>query len=187
MEAGSEHPLARAIREEAAARGLSLQEVENFVALAGNGVSATVGEHTLLGGSIAFLREHGIEFADAAALADAGKTPVGFALDGKALGVMAIADTVKADSAEAIRELEALGIDVVLLTGDNRRTARAIADTVGIDQVVAEVKPNDKEAIIRHLQQERGVPVAMVGDGINDAVWRSAPVPTWRWMPPMWC
>ena len=169
LEAGSEHPLARAIREEAAARGLPLQEVENFVALAGNGVSATVGEHTLLGGSIAFLREHGIEFADAAALADAGKTPVGFALDGKALGVMAIADTVKADSAEAIRELEALGIDVVLLTGDNRRTARAIADTVGIDEVVAEVKPNDKEAVIRRLQQERGVPVAMVGDGINDA------------------
>ena len=169
LEAGSEHPLAHAIRQEAAARALPLQEVESFSALPGNGVTATVDGHRLLGGSVAFLRQQGIDVPETDSLAAEGKTPVGFALDGRALGLIAIADTVKQDSAAAIAELQQLGVEVVLLTGDNRRTAEAIAKTVGITDVIAEVKPGDKDAVIRRLQTEHTAPVAMVGDGINDA------------------
>ena len=169
LEAGSEHPLAHAIRQAAAARALPLQEVESFSALPGNGVTATVDGHRLLGGSVAFLRQQGIDVPETDSLAAAGKTPVGFALDGRALGLIAIADTVKQDSAAAIAELQQLGVEVVLLTGDNRRTAEAIAKTVGITDVIAEVKPGDKDAVIRRLQTKHTAPVAMVGDGINDA------------------
>ncbi|MBP3937259.1 MAG: heavy metal translocating P-type ATPase [Clostridia bacterium] len=169
LEAGSEHPLAKAIREEAAARGLQPQPVEGFTALAGSGVKATMGGHTMLGGSLSFLRSQGIDAGDGQEFAKQGKTPMGFALDGRPLGIIAVADTVKADSAEAVAALKKLGLRVVLLTGDDRRTAAAIARTVGIDEVIAEVKPNEKEAVIRRLQAESDGPVTMVGDGINDA------------------
>ena len=168
LEAGSEHPLAKAIREEAAVRGLPLREVSGFSALAGSGVQAFCDGQLLRGGSPAYLRSQGIAVEDGSRYATQGKTPLAFVLGDRLLGLIAVADTVKEDSADAVRELKNLGLRVVLLTGDNHRTAEAIAKTVGIDEVIAEVKPNQKDAVIRRLQEEHGR-VAMVGDGINDA------------------
>jgi Cu+-exporting ATPase len=168
----SEHPLAAAIVEGAAERGLTQIGTSGFEAVPGHGVRVHSGSRTILVGKRAFLEEAGVDAAalegDAARLADEGKTPVFVALDDRAAGVIAIADPVKPDSVEAIRALKKLGLQVAMITGDNRRTADAIGRAVGIDRVLAEVLPQDKANEVRKLQLE-GRTVAMVGDGINDA------------------
>jgi Cu+-exporting ATPase len=172
-ERGSEHPLADAIvREATDTRGLSVADATDFLSVAGGGVSATVAGHTVIVGRPGFLASVGVdpaELVDAAdALAADGKTPVFAAIDGRAAAVIAIADTLKAGSSEAVAELRRLGISVAMLTGDNARTAEAIARSVGIDRVVADVRPDGKAAAVKALQAE-GMVVAMVGDGVNDA------------------
>ena len=172
-ERGSEHPLADAIVHEATdTRRLTVADATDFLSVAGGGVSATVAGHALLVGRPGFLSSLGIDPAGLVAAADAlaadGKTPVFVAIDGRAAAVIAIADTVKAGSAEAVAELRRLGISVAMLTGDNQRTAEAIARSVGIDRVVADVRPDGKAAAVKALQAEGSV-VAMVGDGVNDA------------------
>jgi P-type Cu+ transporter len=172
VEKVSEHPLAQAIVEGAQARQLKLAEVQDFEAVPGYGVSAVVaGKHVLIGNLKLMNRENivlGSLEEKSKILADDGKTPMFIALDGKAAGILAVADTVKEDSAEAIQALQNLGIEVVMITGDNRRTAEAIARRVGIKRVLAEVLPEDKANNV-HLLQAEGRKVAMVGDGINDA------------------
>jgi P-type Cu+ transporter len=172
VEKVSEHPLAQAIVEGAQARQLKLAEVQDFEAVPGYGVSAVVaGKHVLIGNLKLMTRENillGSLEEKSKILADDGKTPMFIALDGKAAGILAVADTVKEDSAEAIQALQNLGIEVVMITGDNRRTAEAIARRVGIKRVLAEVLPEDKANNVQLLQAE-GKKVAMVGDGINDA------------------
>ena len=171
LEKKSEHPLARAVTAYAAERGTDGREVEDFSALPGNGLRARLDGEELLGGSLAYISSLTAippelrERADA--LSEKGKTPLLFAKGGDLLGVIAVADTVKADAAEAVRELKGRGIHVVMLTGDNARTAAAIGAQVGADEVISGVLPDGKESVIRSLQQ-RGR-VAMVGDGINDA------------------
>jgi len=172
-ERGSEHPLADAIvREATDTRGLALGDATDFLATAGGGVAATVAGRRVLVGRPGFLEAEGIDVAALVPAADAlaadGKTPVFAAIDGRAAGVIAIADTLKAGSAEAVAELRRLGITVAMLTGDNRRTAEAIGRSVGIDRVVADVRPDGKAAAVKALQAE-GKIVAMVGDGVNDA------------------
>ncbi len=171
-ERASEHPLAEAILQGARDRGIELPEPEDFRAIPGQGVEATVvGRHVLLG-NLTLMREQGIKVAGlrerAEALAADGKTPMYLAVDGRAAGLVACADTVREDSRRAISGLRDLGIEVAMITGDNRRTAEAIAREVGIDQVMAEVLPQDKSHEVRKLQLE-GRTVGMVGDGINDA------------------
>ena len=172
LERGSEHPLGAAIVEAATARGLTLAEPEAFTAVGGRGARATVEGRSVLVGNAAFLREEGVEAGaagDAAeARADAGQTPVLVAVDGRARGVLGIADPLKPGSREALDRLRGMGLELVMLTGDHRRTAQAIARQVGIERVVAEVRPAEKLAEIRRLQ-EAGRRVAMVGDGLNDA------------------
>ena len=171
LEKKSEHPLARAVTTYAAERGTEGREVEDFSALPGNGLRARLDGEELLGGSLAYISSLTAippelrERADT--LSEKGKTPLLFAKGGDLLGVIAVADTVKADAAEAVRELKGMGIHVVMLTGDNARTAAAIGEQVGADEVISGVLPDGKESVIRSLQQ-RGR-VAMVGDGINDA------------------
>jgi len=169
LEAKSEHPLAHANREEA--EGLSVEAAADFAALPGHGVQGTVEGEPAFGGNAALLREKGLLTAEmerlGRSLAEEGKTPLYFARGGKLWGIVAVADVVKADSAEAIRQLKNMGIGVVMLTGDNRRTARAIAAQVGVEAVVSDVLPGDKEAVVRRLKESGRV--AMVGDGINDA------------------
>ena len=169
LEKNSEHPLARAVR--AAAAGIALSELTDFEALPGNGLRALLEGKLLLGGSLNYLKEQGLISRDvedrANALAEAGKTPLLFAYDGKLLGMIAVADPIKADSAQAIRELRGMGVRTVLLTGDNRRTAKAIAKQAGVDQVIAEVLPEGKAEVIGRLKTLGKV--TMVGDGINDA------------------
>ena len=173
-EQGSEHPLATAVVGGARERGLPVGAMADFVASAGHGIEATIEGLIVLVGSPRFLRERGIDpdgVAEAATrLAAAGKTPVYVAVDGRLVGLLGVADTVKAESAGAIAQLGALGLDVWMITGDNEVTARAVAKHVGIgdDRVLAEVLPGEKAAKVRELQ-ERGQTVAMVGDGINDA------------------
>ncbi len=172
VEKSSEHPLAMAIVEGATARALSLPDVEQFAAIPGHGVEARVDGHMLLLGNLKLMRDRqvaldGLE-ARAVALADDGKTPMYVAVDGKAAGIVAVADTVKEDSREAVRQLRVMGLEVVMITGDNERTAKAIARQVGIERVLAEVLPEDKAFNVQKLQLE-GKTVAMVGDGINDA------------------
>jgi Cu+-exporting ATPase len=172
-ERGSEHPLADAIvREAAETRGLVLAEATGFLATAGGGVAATVDGRRVLVGRPGYLVGEGIDVSSLLASADAlaadGKTPVMAAIDGRAAAVIAIADTLKAGSAEAVAELRRLGLAVAMLTGDNERTAQAIARSVGIDRVIADVRPDGKAAAVRALQAE-GKRVAMVGDGVNDA------------------
>ena len=169
LESKSEHPLARAILQRAS--GMELPETTDFHALSGKGLSARLGNKTLVGGSLAYM-ETVVTLPDgtretADRLAAEGKTPLLFAADAVYLGMIAVADTVKADSAEAIAHLRALGIRTVMLTGDNERTARAIADKVGLDEVIAGVLPGEKAETVKRLA-ERGK-VAMIGDGINDA------------------
>ena len=173
LEAQSEHPLALAIVEykKEEAEPFDTIKVENFKALPGAGVEAIASGRKTFGGNGVLMKEKGLLPAaleeKGAALAAEGKTPLYFAYEDKMLGMIAVADVVKADSAEAIAELQNMGIEVVMLTGDNSRTAAAIARQTGVDGVVADVLPQEKEAVIRDLS-ERGS-VAMVGDGINDA------------------
>ena len=171
LESKSEHPLAKAILEEGAARGMEPDAVTDFEALPGNGLRAKLEGKALLGGSLQFISGAVSVPADmtakAHALAEQGKTPLLFACDGIFTGMIAVADTMKADSPRAIRELQNMGIQVVMLTGDNERTAKAIGAQAGVDQVIAGVLPDGKEAVIRKLKAQGKV--AMVGDGINDA------------------
>ena len=171
LEKGSEHPLAKAVLRGAREKGIDPPPVTDFRALPGNGVTATLDGAALTGGSLTFISASGAMDPEtekaAAALSEAGKTPLLFVRDGKLLGLIAVADTVKPDSAEAVRQLKNMGIRTVMLTGDNERTARAIGEQVGVDQVIAGVLPDGKEAVIRKLQRQGKV--AMVGDGINDA------------------
>ena len=172
LEKPSEHPLAEAITAEAQARNIPLAPIEGFLAAPGRGISGALHGKAVLAGNKAMLEEAGIPLGgfegEAEALAQAGKTPLYFAEDGKLLGVVAVADTPKPTSAEAVRGFKALGIDVVMLTGDNKRTAEAVGKQLGVDRVVAEVLPQDKEKTVAALQAG-GKKVAMVGDGINDA------------------
>ena len=171
LEQKSEHPLAKAILERAAEEELALLPSENFHALVGSGVEATVDGETLLGGSLGFVSSRASVpealKVQAETLSDAGKTPLLFTKGGRLLGIVAVADVMKEDSPEAIRQLKNMGIRVVMLTGDNARTAKAIGDAAGVDEVIAGVLPDGKEAVIRDLK--RYGKVAMVGDGINDA------------------
>ena len=171
LEQKSEHPLAKAIVEKAAEAGQSLLPAENFTALIGSGVTATVGGSAMTGGSMAYVSKM-LQVPEplssaAGACADDGKTPLLFTRDGQVIGVIAVADVIKEDSPEAIRQLKNMGIRVVMLTGDNARTAEAIGKAAGVDEVIAGVLPDGKEAVIRDLK--RYGRVAMVGDGINDA------------------
>jgi len=170
-EKGSEHPLGQAIVQAASARGV-MEDPSDFEAIPGQGVRAAIGERRILIGNRSLMLSAGIP-VDAAesilqAMEDAGKTAMILAVDGRVAGVIAVADTLKEHSIEAVRSLKAMGIEVIMLTGDNRRTAEAIARQVGVDQVIAEVLPAQKADVIKNLQKQ-GKIVAMVGDGINDA------------------
>ena len=169
-EAGSEHPLGEAIVRSAKERELDRPAARDFQAISGFGIEATVEDRPILIGTARFLRERGLEPDEAPArrLAEEGKTPVFVAVDGRPAGIIAIADPVKEGSRAAIDRLHALGLEVVMLTGDHRDTAEAIARQVGVDRVLAEVLPDGKAEEIRKLQA-LGKVVAMVGDGINDA------------------
>ena len=171
LEQHSEHPLARAIIAEAEARGLTPDEVTGFRAFPGNGLTATLRGAALTGGSQAFITSQAavpdVLQQKAEALAESGKTPLFFAREGQLVGVIAVADVIKPESHQAVRELQAMGIRVVMLTGDNERTARVIGAQAGVDEVIAGVLPDGKENVVRSLQAQGKV--AMVGDGINDA------------------
>jgi len=171
-EKGSEHPLAEAIVNAALERGLTLTDPKNFEAIPGHGIRATIGEWHVLLGNRTLMAQAGIDMdlaEDALGrLEGEGKTAMLLAVDGELAGVVAVADTLKEHSIEAVRALKSMGIEVVMLTGDNRRTAEAIAREAGVDSVLAEVLPGQKAEKIRELQS-RGKVVAMVGDGINDA------------------
>ena len=171
LEQRSEHPLARAVMMRAEEDGLTAAPVNDFRALPGNGLTATLSGETLLGGSLSFVSSQ-VDVPrsirqKAEALAEEGKTPLLFAQAGRLAGVIAVADVIKADSPAAIAALRNMGIRVVMLTGDNEKTARAIGRLAGVDEVIAGVLPEGKESVIRRLQAQGKV--AMVGDGINDA------------------
>lgn len=176
LEAKSEHPLAKAVMERAGAEQIEADEVLEFQALPGNGLSARLGQTVLYGGNYAFIREQAEVSnqikSQSEELAEQGKTPLFFARiteEGvhEFLGIIAVADVIKEDSPQAVKELQNMGIHVVMLTGDNERTARAIGTQAGVDEVIAGVLPEGKEAVIRELKAKGRV--AMVGDGINDA------------------
>ena len=171
LEAKSEHPLARAVMAKAEEDDINVADVEDFRILPGNGLKCTIGDKKLLGGSMSFIS--GLVsvpedmMRQAERLADEGKTPLMFGLGDKLLGIIAVADVIKEDSTEAVKELRNMGIRVVMLTGDNKKTAEAIGRQAGVDEVIAGVLPDGKEAVIRGLMKQGKV--AMVGDGINDA------------------
>jgi Cu+-exporting ATPase len=171
-EKGSEHPLGQAIVQEAQARGLMLHNADKFLTIAGRGIEAVIDGVSVLAGNRKLMDENGVsleEFENSSdRLAVEGKTPMYIAFDGKAAGVVAVADVLKQSSKAAIERLKKMGIEVTMLTGDNKITAAAIAKHIGIDRVLAEVLPQDKAAEVKKLQGE-GLKVAMVGDGINDA------------------
>ena len=171
LEAKSEHPLARAVMEKYQELDKTPQEVTDFEALPGNGLTAKLSGRSLTGGSLKFIGEKTAipdKLQEAAeTLAQQGKTPLLFMSEAKLAGIIAVADTIKADSPEAISELRNMGIRVIMLTGDNERTARAIGDQAGVDEVIAGVLPGGKEDVIRSLKKYGKT--AMVGDGINDA------------------
>ncbi len=172
VEKGSEHPLGRAIVVRAEAEGLVLADLQSFEAVRGKGVIATVEEQTVLVGSRLLMKENGIDPApledDMIRIENEAKTAMLVAVDGNLAGVIAVADTLKGDSAQAIAALHEMDIQTAMITGDNQRTAQAIANTVGIDHVLAEVLPDGKVNEVQNLQQQFGL-VAFVGDGINDA------------------
>ena len=171
LEQKSEHPLAHAVVERAQNLGLKAQEVSDFAALPGNGLTAMLDGEALSGGSLAFISGRTEVSGDMRAQADhlsgEGKTPLLFSRGGRLLGMIAVADAIKPESPQAVRELQNMGIRVVMLTGDNQRTAEAISRQAGVDQAIAGVLPDGKESVIRSLQSQGKV--AMVGDGINDA------------------
>lgn len=173
LERKSEHPLATAIRSYAKEQKIEEAEVSDFKALPGNGLFAIYQKERLFGGNAEFIRQEITlpkEFEEKASrLAEEGKTPLFFGKGDHFLGIIAVADTMKEDSPQAIKELQDLGIHVVMLTGDNERTANAIGKQAGVDHVIAGVLPDGKESVIRSLCEERQGNVAMVGDGINDA------------------
>ncbi len=171
LEKKSEHPLARAINEKAEQKGLTVDEAEQFKALPGNGLTASIGGVDLIGGNYKFICEQ-IHVPDeikekSEQLSEEGKTPLFFARGGELCGIIAVADVMKEDSPQAIKEMQNMGIHVVMLTGDNERTAKAIGMKAGVDEVIAGVLPDGKENVIRKLQQKGKV--VMVGDGVNDA------------------
>ncbi len=171
LEQKSEHPLAGAVLKYAKEKNQNLEEVKNFTAVAGNGLTGTLKDMTLWGGNASFIRKF-IEIpkemeTQAKILSEEGKTPLFFAKEGQFLGIIAVADILKEESPQAIKELKNMGIRVVMLTGDNERTAKAIGDKAGVDEVIAGVLPEGKESVIRSLKKQGKV--AMVGDGINDA------------------
>jgi Cu+-exporting ATPase len=171
-ERASEHPLGEAIVKGAKERGLALNSVTEFEALAGHGIEAKIDGHDLLLGNLKLMRDRKIELADfeklATELALQGKTPIFVALNWKLAGIVAVADEIKPESKEAVAAMQRLGLEVVMMTGDNRRTAEAVAKQVGIKRVMAEVLPEGKAGEIKRLQNEKRI-VGMVGDGINDA------------------
>ena len=171
LEAKSEHPLAKAINVYGTEHKIPSVAVDNFKALSGNGLTATIGSDTLYGGSLKFI---GAKIAvgdriksEADRLSGEGKTPLLFCKNNRMLGMIAVADTIKSDSPDAVKQLRNMGIRVIMLTGDNERTAKAVAKKAGIDEVIAGVLPDGKEAVIRSLKAQGKV--AMIGDGINDA------------------
>ena len=173
LEKKSEHPLARAVIQRAEEAGLAGgPEIADFQAVAGNGLSGRLGEDRLIGGNLKCIREYAEVPADlqrkAQGLAEEGKTPLFFARNGRLAGIIAVADVIKEDSPRAVKELQNMGIRVVMLTGDNERTARAIGRQAGVDEVIAGVLPEGKESVIRRLKKQGKV--AMVGDGINDCL-----------------
>ena len=171
LEAKSEHPLAKAIVDKAKEMNLTLMEVTNFTAMPGNGLKASLNGKELIGGNANFITQYTTLTQNiidqAQMLSDQGKTPLYFVYDHVYLGIIAVADIIKEDSPKAIQELKNMGIHVVMLTGDNLKTAKAIGKQVGVDEVVAGVLPDGKESVVKQLK-EKGK-VAMVGDGINDA------------------
>ena len=171
-EKGSEHPLGEAIINSAKEKGFELMEGKNFAAVPGHGIQVEIDNHFVLIGNKKLMVKNQVEIKDVLSkmekLEGEGKTAMLMALNGKLAGIIAVADTVKETSAEAIKQMKQLGIEVIMITGDNRLTAEAIAKQVGVDQVLAEVLPEDKSAEVEKLKQE-GKVVAMVGDGINDA------------------
>ena len=171
LEQKSEHPLARAVLEYAREQRTDIPEVENFRALPGSGLAATLDGAELSGGNLKFIGSQASvtdELRSASeALAEQGKTPLFFCRGGRLIGIIAVADVIKVDSPQAVKELQNMGIRVVMLTGDNERTARAIGRQAGVDEVIAGVLPEGKESVIRDLKRQGKV--AMVGDGINDA------------------
>ncbi|MBR6571311.1 MAG: heavy metal translocating P-type ATPase [Clostridia bacterium] len=171
LESKSEHPLARAIVKEAGKRGLALQETTDFSIQPGNGLQAAIDGKKVIGGNMAFAAKHtaiapSVQKASDE-LAMQGKTPLFFLTDGKLLGLIAVADEIKPESPDAVKQLQGMGIRVVMLTGDNERTAQAVGKQANVDEVIAGVLPDGKEAVIRRLKRKGKV--AMVGDGINDA------------------
>ena len=171
LERKSEHPLARAVLQYAEEQGSAAHEVTDFKALPGNGLEAMLDAKPLCGGNTALISSR-VEVSSAMrdkaeTLAEEGKTPLWFAYDGSLLGIIAVADVIKPDSPKAVQELRNMGIRVVMLTGDNERTAKAVGAQAGVDEVIAGVLPDGKESVIRRLMQQGKV--AMVGDGINDA------------------
>jgi Cu+-exporting ATPase len=171
-EKGSEHPLGEAIVRAAMERGIQTEQADEFEALPGHGIRARLNGREIVLGNERLMMEREIDFTSfriaAENLSSHGKTPMFVSIDNKACGIIAVADTLKEHSQEAVSGLKALGLKVVMLTGDNRRTAQAIADELGISHVLPEVLPQDKMDMVKKLQAEGRV-VAMVGDGINDA------------------
>ena len=171
LEAKSEHPLAKAIIQKGEEKQIHISDVENFKALSGNGVTAELQGKTLYGGSLKFIKEKVTLDAEtvrmAENLADNGKTPLLFSIENRLLGIIAVADVIKSDSPRAIKEMQNMGIKVIMLTGDNEKTANAIGAQAGVDEVIAGVMPDGKEKVVRQLRDKGKV--IMVGDGINDA------------------
>jgi Cu2+-exporting ATPase len=171
-EGGSEHPLAQAIVEGARSRSISVPAAESFVSVAGTGLEATVDGHKLLVGNRKLMEDRGLSLdrllGTATNQAEQGNTPMYVAVDGKLAGIVAVADTIKPTARRTIERLRELGIEPVMMTGDNERTAKSIASQLGIDRVFADVLPADKARYVKQLQDE-GKVVAMVGDGVNDA------------------
>ncbi|MBR1438381.1 MAG: copper-translocating P-type ATPase [Synergistaceae bacterium] len=172
LESKSEHPLAKAVVDYAKEKGIKAKDIEDFKALMGNGLTAALTDGSILtGGSVKFITEKysvSDKFThEAEKFAENGKTPLMFVRDDELIGIIAVADVIKPDSKEAVKELQEMGIKVVMLTGDNERTAKAIANEAGVDDVIAGVLPDGKESVIRKLQESGKT--AMVGDGINDA------------------
>ena len=172
IEKPSEHPLSEAIIERAKKENINLLKVDNFISITGKGIKAEINKKVYYAGNLSLMKENDIDcssvYEASSNLSEKGKTPLYFSDENKLLGVIAVADTIKSTSKKAIKEFKNMGIDVVMLTGDNKKTAEAIRKELNIDKVIAEVLPQDKEKEVRRIQ-ESGKKVAMIGDGINDA------------------